>query len=203
MCPKCPGNSEASSRPFSDDAIERLRHWASHLLVTAWEIERTALFHGYTGRWEFELQLRKWRGLPIDPQSYAVVTGFLDLFICSERIGNLGSASGTLSCRITPSEGGPPFMADLYLVHTVSNIECTSSGGLELTSHLLRMDRIPEVPNLPVGLRAIGSGSEPWTFKWTLKPNPFGQLEGRLSTSGAGGTEGDVVARKLRFILDE
>jgi hypothetical protein len=200
MCPKGEETSEVASRTFTDDALERLRHWASHLLATAPGIERTGIFHGYTGRWEFELRLKKWRGLSIDSPSYAVLTGFLDLFMCSEGVGSVGSVFGTLSCRLKALEGNSPFMADLNVLHTVSNIVCTPSGGLELTSHLLRVDKIPEGVNVPAELRTIGSGSEPWTFKWILNPDQFGHLEGKLTTSASGGTEGDVTASKLRLV---
>ncbi|HTS61742.1 MAG TPA: nucleotide-binding protein [Candidatus Acidoferrales bacterium] len=200
MCPKCPEKPDAAQGPFTNDGLERLRHWASHLLATAPGIERTGLFHGYTGRWELELQLKKWRGLLIEKPDYAIVTGFLDLFMCPEGVGSLGSAIGTLSCRLTSPGSGSPLMADFHVIHTISNIECTASGGLELTSHVLRVGQITEGTTLPAELKAIGSGSEPWTFKWTLNADQSGHLEGTLCTTAAGGTEGDLTASKLRLV---
>src|SRR5262249_27640784 len=146
---------------------------------------------------------KKWRGLSIDAPSYAVLTGFLDLFMCSEGVGSVGSVIGALSFRLTALEDNSPPMADLNVLHTVSNIVCTPSGGLELTSHLLRVDKIKEGVNVPAELRTIGSDSEPWkpwTFKWILNPDQFGHLEGKLTTSASGGTEGDVTASKLRLV---
>jgi hypothetical protein len=60
----------------------KLHQSVGHLLPTASTIERTLVFHGYTGRWEFELHLSKWRGIPINsPGSYSIVNGNFDLFI--------------------------------------------------------------------------------------------------------------------------
>jgi hypothetical protein len=203
MCSRCGGPPQALSERFTDDARERLRHWASHLLAISPGIERTGVFHGYTGRWEFELQLTKWRGLSISSPSYAVVNGFLDLFICSQGFGNFGSASGTLSCRLEVSAGNPPIIADLHLFHTISNIECKKDGGLEVTSHVLGVvgaGKINDAPNAPAELRTIGSGSEPWTFKWTLDVDGSGRFKGTLRTHASGETEGDVTANKLRMV---
>jgi hypothetical protein len=200
MCPhgNCPDASPAEA--FSPVALEKLRQWACHLLPTVSTIERTLVFHGYTGRWEFELRMRKWRGIPINPGSYSVVTGNCDLFISSDGLGNVGSASGTLSCRLASPQGGIEYMSESRIFHTIADIVCNDKGGLELTSHLEGMHRISETGTAPGELRSLGEGSEPWAFRWVLSPNESGLLEGTVETSALGGTEADVTARKLRMI---
>jgi hypothetical protein len=209
MCPKgdCPAAPHTDA--FSHDALEKIRQWAAHLLPTASTIERTLVFHGYTGRWEFELRLKKWRGLPINaPGSYSIVNGNFDLFISPEGVGSIGSASGILSCRLDRSEGGASYMSDYHIFHTITDIDCDPQGGIELTSHLAAMHRVKgpdsgttcEIAAAPAELRAIGAGSEPWTFRWKLSPTESGSMEGRVETSASGGTEGDISARKLRMI---
>jgi CAP12/Pycsar effector protein, TIR domain len=199
MCPKgdCPDSPHTEA--FSPEALEKLRQWAGHLLPTASTIERTLVFHGYTGRWEFELALTKWRGMPINAASYSVVNGNFDLFISADGVGSIGSASGTLSCHLAPEEGAQ-YMSDFHILHAITDIECNERGGIELTSHLAGMHRLSETGSAPAELRAIGAGSEPWTFKWTLSPAESASLEGKVETSASGGTEGKVTARKLRMI---
>jgi hypothetical protein len=201
MCPKADCPEAAPTDAFSHEALEKLRQWAGHLLPTASTIERTVVFHGYTGRWEFELRLRKWRGIAINaPGSYSIVNGNCDLFISSEGVGSIGSASGILSCRLAAPEGGGQYMSDFHIFHTITDIECDPKGGIELTSHLASMHRISETGTAPAELRSIGAGSEPWTFRWVLRPSESGALEGTVETSASGGTEGEITARKLRMI---
>lgn len=203
MCPKSDGEtSSAAGRPFSSDALAKLNQWGSQLLATAPGIERTIVFHGYTGRWEFELILTRWHGLPIGGSSYAIVNGHLDLFICPEGLSSVGNACGTLSCRL--GDRGPAgteqYMSDMHIFHNIDNVECTADGKIRLTSHQLVVHRLNEVGTAPSSLQLISSGSEPWTFKWTLNPDTDGAFRGEVKTSALGGTEGIVAARRLRTI---
>ena len=201
MCPKADCPEVSPTAAFSHEALEKLRQWAGHLLPTVSTIERTLVFHGYTGRWEFELHLKKWRGIPIAaPASYSIVNGNFDLFISSEGAGSIGTASGVLSCRLAQADGSGQYMSDFHIYHTITDIECDAKGGIELTSHLAGMHRISETGTAPVELRSIGAGSEPWTFRWVLNPTESESLEGTVETSALGGTEGEITARKLRMI---
>lgn len=197
---QCPKISPTGGLPFSPEALEKLRHWSSHLMATASVIERTAVFHGYTGRWEFELRLKKWRGIAIEKPNYAVVNGSFDLFISSQGLGSMGSISGVLSCRVPGGTDGAPYVSDLHIFHTIGNIECRTDGGLELTSRLLSVHRLIESGTAPDELRMMGSGAEPWTFRWVFSPTDGDPLEGTVCTSGSGGTEGEITARKLAMI---
>jgi hypothetical protein len=198
MCPGCQTVPEVEKQKLEDDVRIKFKRWAAQLKATASDIERTAIFHGYTGRWQFELGLKKWRGVPISTEgSYVVVTGSLDLFIGPDGGGSFGSLFGTLSCRL---EGKPPYLADYNIVHSLSNIECNQDGGMVLTSHLQSLGKVHGSSQAPAELTSIGSGSEPWTFTWKLTPDESGQLNGTLCTSGSGGTLGEVTATKLRMI---
>jgi len=198
MCPESETVSAAEKQKLEDDVRIKFQRWAAQLKATAADIERTLIFHGYTGRWQFELGLKKWRGLCINAdRSYAVVTGFIDVFIDPDGAGSLGSLTGTLSCRL---EGDAPYLADFSVSHALTNIECAPDGGMVLTSRLQSMGKIHESSQAPPELISIGTGSEPWTFTWKLTPNENGDLNGTLCTSGSGGTQGEVTATKLRMI---
>ena len=203
MCPETEvGDAEtAGPPPFSEDVLGKVRNWVSHLLPTPATIERTVVYHGYTGRWEFELHLKKWRGLPMaDPLTYAVVNGYLDLFVAPEGSGSTGTASGILSCRLQACEEGPIYLADFQMFHTITNIDCDDDGGLELTSHMVAVHKFNETGEAPPPLHTIGCGSEPWSFNWKLRATDAGPLIGEVKTSASGGTEGDITARKLRML---
>lgn len=202
MCPKAECSEAVHSEAFSPEALTKLRQWAGHLLPTASTIERTLVFHGYTGRWEFELHLSKWRGMSIDaPGSYSIVNGSFDLFISPDGVGSIGSASGILSCCLAAPEGNGHYMCDFQIFHAITDIECDAKGGIELTSHVAGMYRLTETGTAPSELRSVGAGSEPWTFRWTLSPSESEDtMKGKLETSALGGTEGDVEAWKLRMI---
>jgi len=104
-------NSEVHS-PLAAESLEKLRRWSSRLLATGDKVPRTALFHGYTGEWEFELQLSNWHSFAIQDTSHAVVNGSLSLFISPDGEGGHGFAEGILSYRLDTAEsrareGGP------------------------------------------------------------------------------------------------
>jgi predicted nucleotide-binding protein len=50
-----------SARVYVPDKeiVTSLSRWGTHLLATAKGIPRVGVFHGYTGRWDFELQLHR------------------------------------------------------------------------------------------------------------------------------------------------
>jgi hypothetical protein len=196
-----PDLAKATTEPFSHDAMEKLRHWTTHLIATAAGIERTSVLHGYTGRWNFNLNLTKWRGIVINvPESYAMVDGSFDLIISAEGVSSVGSLTGTLSCRLVPSgNNSSSYVSDLHVFHTVREIQCKLDGSIELTSTLLGMQKLREIGEAPAELRAIGTGSEPWDFKWAFYPSDCGEMAGKVTTSGSGGTEGDITARKLHL----
>ncbi len=187
-----------------DEPHVKLKRWASHLLPTAESIPRTAVFHGYTGQWNFELRLSKWRSVLLNPQSYALVNGSLDLFISSEGEAGYGWAYGAVSYLLNlPSEGESQasgrYSGDLQMTHEVRNVDCQADGSVQFMSHLQGMHAIPTKGQAWPDLQGPYT-SEPWTFKWTLKPTDRpNEMEGTVMTNASGGTEGTIVAKKRRI----
>ena len=68
---------------FRKAAEQKLRLWASRLLATADRIPRTEIFHGYTGRWEVNVQLHTWRDLVVTKPGYVYIKGKFDLLMPS------------------------------------------------------------------------------------------------------------------------
>jgi hypothetical protein len=81
------------SGPMKDGAT-RLKIWGSRLLATANSIPRTEVVHGYTGRWEFDLRLDRWRDLPVVSPSYVEVKGDFELFLPASGDVGRGLAHG-------------------------------------------------------------------------------------------------------------
>lgn len=196
------------SPPIAKDAeppkevVEKLRRWTARLMATADGIPRTVGFHGYTGRWEFEVQLSQWRGLRIQDYSYAVLTGTLDLLICAEGLAGIGYAYGVLAFRLDPSASQSvptrqPYIGDIQLTHEVRNVDCNVDGSIQFTSRMLQMHLLHSIgerwPELPISEPIF----EPWIFKWTLSPNKCArELEGTVETSASGGTKGVALVKK-------
>ena len=71
--------------------------WASHLFLTADSVARTDIVHGYTGQWDFDLDLSWWRGVEVAAPSYVHVNGRLQIYIdAGGTLGN-GLISGSLT----------------------------------------------------------------------------------------------------------
>lgn len=125
------------------------------------------------------------------------------LFICPEGVSSVGTACGTLSCRLllnAQSGDATPYTSDIHMFHGVDDVECTSDGKIRLTSLQLVLHKISEVGAVPTALQAISFGSEPWTFKWTLDPDTSGGFKGKVVTSALGGTEGELTASRRRTL---
>lgn len=93
-------NAEPDMRPE-----DKLKNWTSKLLATADMIARTDIVHGYTGRWDFNVQLDRWRNFPISSGDYVYVKGMLDLVITANRQDGKGLAHGRLFFNLTNGAG--------------------------------------------------------------------------------------------------
>ena len=187
------------------ESLEKLGRWASLLLTTGLKVPRTALFHGYTGEWEFQLQLSKWHSLKIQEPSHAVVNGSLALFISPNGEGGHGLAEGVLSYQLSKPDNsssarGPFFIGDLHLIHKLEDVECRREGSIQLISHALGIYPVNEEGETWPILKQFG-GTEPWTFKWTFKiATEPRKMIGSIETSASGGTTGTLEAtQKRRF----
>ena len=196
--------SDSGCATLADAAMGKLKRWTERLMDTTDGIPRTSVFHGYSGRWEFELSLSTWRGIAIKEPSYAVVSGSIGLFISATGLNGTGNAWGTMSFRLQPPEGSEPKASrrngDLQVSHEIRNVICRCDGSIRFTSRLevimpLRpedpaREEDPARPELSFSKPTL----EPWTFVWELAPNGKPrELTGTLKTGGAGMTEGSVT----------
>jgi len=197
------GYSTENRSSRAAEAREKLSRWSSRLLSTGRKVARTALFHGYTGQWEFQLQLNQWHSFAIEEPSHAVVNGTLSLFISPDGEGGHGFAEGILSYHLDTAEsrareGGQPYRGDLHLIHKIEDVECCPDGSIRMTTHTQGVYPINEGEDRWPEIRRF-TGTEPWTFKWTLKAGKEARtLSGSVETSAAGGTTGQIGATQKR-----
>jgi predicted nucleotide-binding protein len=201
-------SQDDGSRPMAsapnDQLVNRLADWASHLLATAERVPRTEVFHGYTGRWEFEMHLGRWRGILIKDPSYVTVNGSFDLLISPEGGEGAGYAYGTLAFRLEPDSsdsGHQSYMGSFEIIHEIRNIDCKADGTIEFGSRRLGTHLINAVGEAWPELRDFTHVAEPWTYKWVLHAtNRPWELTGMLYSSIPGPVAGEIIARKLRNI---
>ena len=112
-----------------------------------------------------------WRGAEIKDPDYAVINGYLGLFISPDGLSGSGTAYGILSFKLAPAAGTTDLRTgDFHISHEISHIECEPDSRLLLTSRLqvLRLIR-HDGGELPESLKKE-MDFEPWTFRWQLRP---------------------------------
>lgn len=184
-----------SNPAFRQQAEQHLQTWSSRLVATVDRIPRTEIVHGYTGRWEFEISLKTWRGLPVNP-GYVQVKGALDLFLPANGLGGTGQAHGQLYFKIV-STGSEVYQGEYRTAHEVMNAACAKDGSLTLNTEDFALQKVNSVGSAPPQLIGWDFSPEPWTAKWTLTPgaDPM-SLEGEVHTEGATMSQGLVKLRK-------
>jgi hypothetical protein len=185
-------SSEASLLPE-----DRLRLWTTGLLSTADQIARTDILHGYSGRWEFTLQLSHWRGREVRFPSYAYVNGDFDLVISANGQSGKGFAQGRLNFKIVLDAAGEhTFQGDYRTAHEIASADCSSDGSLHFTSQAFAVGKFSTTGVAPAELSSLDL-AEPWSAQWQLTPAAEPRsLEGTVSTGDAIGTRGTVKVRK-------
>lgn len=185
--------------PDSKEAEEKLRIWASRLYATADTISRTQLVHGYTGRWEFNLQLHKWRDVPIRPHDYAQVKGSLGLYLAATGQTGNGLAHARLFFKLTGQDSGAKiFQGEYHTSYEITDAFCHTDGSLEFTTQAFALQKVYTRGVPPLELEGLDIQPEPWSSRWKLAPGSEPRsLEGSVITEGTGITEGRVVATKI------
>ena len=176
---------------------DRLRLWATGLLSTADQIARTDILHGYSGRWEFALQLSHWRGREVRFPSYAYVNGHFDLVIAPNGQSGKGFAQGRLNFKIVLDAAGEhTFQGDYRTAHEIASADCSSDGSIHFTSQAFAVGKYSASGMAPAELSSLDL-AEPWSAQWQLAPSSEPRsLEGTVSTDDAIGTQGTVKVRK-------
>jgi Predicted nucleotide-binding protein containing TIR-like domain len=183
--------------PFSPTAIEELRRWNSRLIATPDTIARTDVFHGYTGRWHFELRLERWRDRVIAAPSYAQVNGSLDLIIPSSGQAGSGMTQGQLLFKIADYEHRNTYEGEFRTVHAIRDAFCKSDGGIEFVTQAFVVQSVRSIGAPPPELAGMDTAPEPWSSRWCLQPTHDPRtLQGVVVTDSSAVTEGHVRLTK-------
>lgn len=180
-------NAEPDMRPQ-----DKLKNWASKLLPTADMIARTDIVHGYTGRWDFNLQLDRWRNFPISSGDYVYVKGMLDLVITANGQNGKGLAHGRLLFKLTIGADADrrSYQGEFQTAHEITGAYCETDGSLHFTSEAFVVKYMTPSVAAPPGLSGLDV-AEPWQALWQLSPSSEPRaLEGCVSTNDVVGTHG-------------
>ena len=174
---------------------QKLLNWSAHLSATGDGVPRTEVVHGYTGTWDFEINLRKWRNVSITPPDYVMVKGYLNLIMPSDGQTGRGLAHGRLLFKITMADSRV-YEGRYHTSHGITNALCEKDGSLILTTEAFAIQRITAVGDPPPQLAGIEFCPEPWTARWVLAP-----LEGPRTLGGDVRSEGVVDTQGLAKLL--
>lgn len=177
---------------------EKLRRWTSTLLPTVEMIARTDILHGYTGRWEFHLQLDRWRAVQIAAPDYAYVKGMFDLVIPANGQAGTGLTHGRLYFKLANGAGADriPYQGEYRTAHEITGACCGTDGALQFTSQAFAVEKIHSTGTPPRELSGLDF-AEPWVAQWHFVPRSEPRsLEGNVSTDDVVGTHGKAVITK-------
>lgn len=191
-----PADGDPDAALFRQQAEQKLKIWSSRLLATTEGIARTGTVHGYSGRWDFDLSLQKWRDLRVTSPGFALVKGYLDLLLTPGGQVGRGLAHGRLQFKLPEGGAGKGlYLGEYRTAHEVVNAVCWKDGSLELTTEAFALQMIQETGTPPAELAEMGKLPEPWSAHWKLSPsNDSRTLEGTVKTKGGITTEGTVTA---------
>jgi predicted nucleotide-binding protein len=142
---------------FRNQAEERLRIWTSGLSATADMVARTDIVHGYTGRWDFELRLQKWRNLLIVLPSYAHVNGSFDLFMSAGGQIGRGFAHGRVFFKLMKQGAADHsiYQGEYRTAHEITNAFCHKNGSIDFTTQAFVLQRMNSIGIAPPELEAL------------------------------------------------
>jgi len=172
-----------------------LTAWRSGILATADKIERTTVVHGYTGAWDFEITLERWRGLTVSGESYVTGSGTAHLYLDVTGSSGTGLVKGSFGIRLCGDSGcgQPLLLSELRFCHEVIRAHCDQGGELQLTTRIFTLHHKVEFGEPPAQVALMGDLPAPWSFEWTLGPSFKPRtLEGSLEARNPGTTKGTI-----------
>ncbi len=184
----------------SKQAEERLRIWGSRLIPTVEAVPRTALLHGYTGRWSFQLALEKWRDLSIDRPDYVQINGSVDLLLSPNGQDGKGMAHGRLFFKLFSGAGlGPNTCQGEYrTAHEITSASLRPDGSLQMSTQAFAQQKMSSSGNPPAQILGMDVLPEPWSSQWMLNPGSEPRtLEGQMHSDGVGLSKGTIKMTKL------
>ena len=177
---------------------EALAAWSSRMLSTANAIERTAIVHGYTGAWDYDVTLERWRGVVLSAGSYVTGSGTAYLHVDAAGGAGTGLVKGTLSIKLVaePESGVAAFSCELRFCHEVIRATCDQGGGIHLTTRIFSLHYKINYGEPPGQIGVLDDPPSPWSFEWSLSPSDEARtLEGTIEARNPGRSRG-----RIRFI---
>jgi hypothetical protein len=190
------GATQLELEEFRRGAEEKLRKWSSSLLATIDAVPRTEIVHGYTGRWEFNLHLEKWRNLIFSSPSFAEVNGALDLILSPNGQVGRGFTHGRLFYKWIQDE--KICQGEYRSSHSITNALCHIDGSIDFTTEAFVLQKANVTGVAPLELADLAFAPEPWVSRWRLVPTQEPRmLAGTVRSETAVTTEGKVKLTKL------
>jgi len=185
------GEQESSSK-------QKLAVWRSRLAQTIQTVARTDIVHGYSGVWDFEIALDRWRGIALSAPSTSTARGMLSLYLDPEGRSGFGFGWGRLTSEIH-SDNVPVYISEFRACHKVLSATCLRDGGLSLRTQIFALHRMYMQGTPPRELEGLDGPPEGWSFGWELSPaDSDGILAGDFHTDIPNlVTRGRVTLRKL------
>ena len=196
-----PANAGDSAGAEPTPAEKALGDWASQLFLTADGVARTDIVHGYTGQWEFDLDLSSWRGVTVTAPSYVHGNGRLQIYIDAGGALGGGLISGSLTFAFfAAGETGstdPIYMGEVRICHRVNTLTCDHDGGIRFTSRTFALQKVTSMGTPPGGLGSLADPQQPWLFSWAFRVTDEPRtLEGTITANNPGATRGTVRITK-------
>jgi hypothetical protein len=156
--------------------------------------------HGYSGTWDFELNLQTWRDVSVVHPGYVTVQGYLNLIMPANGQSGRGFAHGRLYYKLPIGES-EVYQGEYHTAHEIRNAICLKDGSLTLTTEAFAIQKVTATGTPPVQLADIECSPEPWTAKWTLTPLSARALGGDVCSEGVMVMSGQAQLTKSSDIL--
>ena len=197
--PVSAGNSASGAGPST--AENALIAWASQLFLTVDGVARTDIVHGYTGQWNFDLDLSDWRGVTVTAPSYVHGNGRLQIYIDAGGVLGSGLISGSLTFAFFAAgetrSTDPIYMGEVRICHGVNTLTCDYDGGMRFTSRTFALQKVTSMGTPPGGLGSLADPQQPWLFSWDFRVTDEPRtLEGTVTANNPGATRGTVRITK-------
>ena len=191
----------AGAYAFGKQAEDELTQWCSNLLATAEGVPRMEVLHGYSGRWDFALDLNPWRNLPVTSPGYVKVYGHFDLLVDANGGCGRGFIHGLLRFQLPSGNGSSDVFRGEYLTsHEITDAVCRGDGSLQLTTEAFSFQKISSSGSPPNELADIDSPPRRWSACWELRPGSDLSTLGEIRTSGGNGSRGQIQELKRNMI---
>jgi hypothetical protein len=149
---------------ISNQALDKILSWARALNYVTEGLSGVQIFHGYSGRWQWNSFFERWCGIEIQQPDFVLSRGIWDLFIPIEGGFGFGSSQANVFVNIKGC------YSEFRNQERISNIQVQKDGTLQFElevfdRHLVKKDGVPPQKR---GFKEIIQG--PPIQLWKFKP---------------------------------